>query len=300
MEIQWLREFLQLTKTLNYRQTAEQLHITPSTLSKHIMLIEKELDTQLFIRDTKSVELTDSGRIFRDGASNMLREYEASISQMKRGGSVVGDLRIGGGLRFTKLNEIIHPMIAHFEKKYPDVRLTIVDTQYQDYRETLVRGGFDVVFSIRLPTMDETGLEYRDLFELPLCAWITSANRYADCESVTLEQLSTLDLRILEEEKCKSYANYLKDLFAERGLEAKVGKSMNQAMVFGGDDYGLTPNFNPADHFGFGMRSIPVSDGGSIRFSMVRKRSIGNPITALFCAEFESLFAPESMIEQVR
>ena len=290
MEIQWLREFLLLSRTLNYRKAADQLNITPSTLSKHIILIEKELDTQLFVRDTKSVGLTDSGRIFRDCASNIVREYDSALSQMGPGHSVVGNLRIGGGLRFTKLNEIIHPMIAHFEKKYPNVRITIVDTQYQDYREALMRDAFDVVFSLRLPTMDETGLEYRDLFESPLCAWISGGNRYYECDSVTLEQLSELNLRILEEEKCPAYTNYLRGVFEERGLSAKVGKSMNQAMVLGGDDYGATPNLNPEGHFGFGMRSIPVEDGPSIKFAMVRRRCIGNPIAALFFAEFESLF----------
>ena len=290
MEIQWLREFLLLSRTLNYRQTADQLHISPSTLSKHIILIEKELDAQLFMRDTKSVDLTDSGRIFRDSASNIVREYDSAVSQMGGGHSVVGDLRIGGGLRFTRLNEIIHPMVSHFERKYPNVKLTIIDTQYQDYREAMMRSSLDVVFSLRLPNMDETGLEYRDLFELPLCAWISGGNRYYDSKSVTLEQLSDLHLRILEEEKCPSYASYLKAVFEGRGLQVKKGKSMNQAMVLGGDDYGATPNLNPVEHFGFGMRSIPIEDAPSIMFSMVRRRNIGNPITALFCAEFDSLF----------
>lgn len=290
MDTQWLREFLQLTKTLNYRQAAEQLHISTSTLSKHVALIEKELDAQLFIRDTKSVELTDNGRLFRDCVSNMLREYESFLSQMSKGPSISGELRIGGGLRFTKLNEIIHPMIAHFEKKYPDVKLIIADTQYQDYHDSLARDVFDVVFSLRLPTMSEVGLEYFDLFELPLCAWITDSNRYADCESVTLAQLSDLNMRILEEEKCLGYARFLKELFISRNVPYKMGRSMNQAMVLGGDDYGITPNLNPADHFGFGMKSIPISDGANVTFSMVRKRHISNPITALFCEEFKVLF----------
>lgn len=290
MDTRWIREFLQLTRTLNYRKAAEQLHVTPSTLSKHIVLIEKELDTQLFVRDTKSVQLTDSGRIFRDCASNMVREYDSALRQMSRGVSVSGELRIGGGLRFTKLNEILHPMIAHFEKKYPDVTLRIIDTQYQDYREGLMRNVYDVVFSIRIPTMNEEGLEYHDLFDLPLCAWISGANRYAENESLKLEDLVVLNLRILEDNKCPSYCRWLNDIFEKRGLKPKIGRPMNQAFTLGGDDYGLTPNLNPSDHFGFGMRSVRIEDSENITFSMVRKSHISNPIAALFCAEFESLF----------
>lgn len=70
----------------------------------------------------------------------------------------------------------------------------------------------------------------------------------------------------------------------------KIGKSMNQAMVLSGDDYAITPNFNPYDHFGFGMRSILIEDGENATFSMVRKSHISNPIAVLFCEEFKSLF----------
>lgn len=294
MDVQWIEEFLLLTRTLNYRKAAEQLHMTTSTLSKHVILIEKELDTQLFVRDTKSVRLTDDGKLFRDCASNMMREYNSALSQMNRGPSIAGELRIGGGLRFTKLNEIIHPMIAHFEKKYPEVIIHITDVQYRDYREDLLRNAFDVVFSIRIPTMREEGLEYCDLFELPLCAWITESNRYGKEKSVRLEQLADQNMRILEQEKCPAYTQWLMDVFAKRGLAPKIGKSLNQAMVLSGDDFGITPNFNPYDHFGFGMRSILIEDGENVTFSMVRKSHIGNPIAALFFEEFKLLYGDRS------
>lgn len=290
MDVQWIKEFLCLTRTLNYREAAERMHMTTSTLSKHIINIEKELDTQLFVRDTKSVHLTDNGKLFRDCASHMVREYNSALSQLSHGPSISGELHIGGGLRFTKLNEAIHPMLAHFEKKYPEVSISITDTQYRDYREELIRNTFDVVFSLRLPTMNEEGLEYHDLFELPLCAWITEANRYGENETVTLEQLADQNMRILEKDKCHAYTQWLTDVFTKKGLVPKIGKSMNQAMVLSGDDYAITPNFNPYDHFGFGMRSILIEDGENATFSMVRKSHISNPIAVLFCEEFKSLF----------
>lgn len=286
MEIQWLREYVQLCKTLNYRKAAEQLFITPSTLSKHVILIEKELDAQLLVRDTRSVSLTESGRLFRDSAVNVLRELDMVSSQLSRGSSVQGELRIGGGLRFTKLNEIIYPMVSHFEKKYPDVNLYVEDIQYHDYREDLMKNAFDIVFSLRLPTMNEEGLAYHDLFTLPLCAWVAGGNRYADAEAVTLAQLSEQRLRILEEERCPAYAAYLRDLFAARGLPLRVGKSLNQAMALDGDSFGITPEFVPTSHFGFGMGSIPIADGEDVLFSLVRRSGNPNPIVDLFYEEF--------------
>lgn len=288
MEIEWLREYVQLCKTLNYRKAAEQLFIMPSTLSKHVILLEKELNAQLLVRDKRSVSLTESGRLFRDGAVNILREFDMVSSQLNCGVLIQGTLRIGGALRFTKLNEIIYPLVSHFERKYPDVELIVEDIQYCDYREDMLNNAFDVVFSLRLPTMSEQDFEYHDLFSLPLCAWVTEGNRYADSAFVTLAQLAEQKLRILDESHCTAYMSYIKDLFAKRGLEPRMGKSLTQAMTLDGDSYGLTPSFSPRGYFGFGMKSVPVLDGGEVVFSLVRKRQQSNPIASLFYEEFKN------------
>ena len=58
-----LYEFLTLAQTLNYSKAVETLFISQSVLSKHIKDLEKELDVELFIRNTHSVTLTNAGQI---------------------------------------------------------------------------------------------------------------------------------------------------------------------------------------------------------------------------------------------
>lgn len=290
MEIQWLREYVQLSKTLNYRKAAELLFVTPSTLSKHVIMIEKELGVLLLIRDTKSVELTHAGRMFADSASAIVREYDSVRSQIGGSHTIQGRLHIGGGLRFSKLNEIMNPMICGFEEKYPDIDIFIEDIQYHDYRELLLQNSYDVVFSLHFPNMNNEGLEFYDLFAQPFCVWVSASNCLADRSSIRLEELSGMKLRVLEEERCGQYVSYLRDLFAQRGLRIKMGRSLNQAISFGNEDFGLTPNFDPSEHFGYGIRSVKVEDAGSAMFSIVRKRHISNPIAALFFEEFKEFY----------
>ena len=61
MKTEKLYEFLVLSKTLNYSRAAETLYISQSALSKHILEIEQELNTQLFLRTTHDVKLTEAG-----------------------------------------------------------------------------------------------------------------------------------------------------------------------------------------------------------------------------------------------
>ena len=49
MDIQILREFADLAYTLNFKKTAERMYIGQSTLSKHFMNLEEEVEVQLFV-----------------------------------------------------------------------------------------------------------------------------------------------------------------------------------------------------------------------------------------------------------
>lgn len=57
MEINKLRAFVDLAKTLSFSETAENLYTSQSTISKQIKGLEKELGETLFDRSNKKVIL---------------------------------------------------------------------------------------------------------------------------------------------------------------------------------------------------------------------------------------------------
>lgn len=54
--------FLALAETLNYSRAAQQLYLTRSGLSHQITLLEQELNTKLFTRNLRQVQLTPAGQ----------------------------------------------------------------------------------------------------------------------------------------------------------------------------------------------------------------------------------------------
>ena len=58
-----IRCFLEAAKSLNFTYAASKLYISPSTLSKSILALEKELELQLFIRDRRGIRLTPGGAL---------------------------------------------------------------------------------------------------------------------------------------------------------------------------------------------------------------------------------------------
>lgn len=63
--------FLAVAEHLNFAKAAEQLNVSQPAITKQIRTLEEELHTQLFIRNTRMVRLTENGRIFQSDAQVM-------------------------------------------------------------------------------------------------------------------------------------------------------------------------------------------------------------------------------------
>ena len=64
--------FLTAAETLSFVKAARQLNVTQPAITHQIRSLEEELNTQLFKRTTRSVEITQEGLIFLNDAKNVL------------------------------------------------------------------------------------------------------------------------------------------------------------------------------------------------------------------------------------
>lgn len=294
MEIQWLREFIVLAQALNYRSSAEKLFISQSTLSKHIAAIEHELDTRLFVRDTKSVRLTREGSLFLESARAIVREYDFVSERISNRHIVQGSLHIAGAIRVPLCNAVTEPVVAAFEEKYPNVKTVITDIQWQDYREKLLKGIYDIVITVDLPNTNKEGLESLVIGHAPLCAWVSRACKLAEgVDTISMRDLSKLNLRILDPEISGDYVSYLKELMSSMGIKARKSRPLSQMFSMGPEDYALTPHFDPSGYFGYDLRVVELEEQVDMRFVVLRKRSISNPVAALFFDELRNAVSQE-------
>ncbi|MBA5686268.1 LysR family transcriptional regulator [Rugamonas apoptosis] len=78
-----LQVFVAVATCLNFRQAAEQLHMTQPPLSRAIRQLETRLATQLFERDTQHVALTPAGRQLLPMAQQILAMLDAAELAMR-------------------------------------------------------------------------------------------------------------------------------------------------------------------------------------------------------------------------
>lgn len=125
MEIDHLQTFADAAQTLNFSETAQRLHISQPTVSKHIKELEGELGVELFERISGGkIKLSQQGRALLPWAQQLLREcnrfHELAHSLNDR---ITGTLSIACA---TASGKYLLPLLAaRFRQRFPEVRLRL-------------------------------------------------------------------------------------------------------------------------------------------------------------------------------
>jgi DNA-binding transcriptional LysR family regulator len=83
MELRHLRYFLAVAEELHFARAAERLHIDQSPLSRAIKELEEELGASLFVRTTRSTQLTRAGRLFQEHVPRVFAAMEQARDSVR-------------------------------------------------------------------------------------------------------------------------------------------------------------------------------------------------------------------------
>lgn len=95
MKLNQLRYFQAVCRTGSIRKATELLHISQPSVSASIMELEKEFQVQLFRRQSRSLILTEEGRILLGYADDILMKADEAERTMNLLGSSMKTIRIG-------------------------------------------------------------------------------------------------------------------------------------------------------------------------------------------------------------
>ncbi len=91
-----MAHFLAVAETSHFTRAASRVHLTQSSLSSSIRSLERELGSDLFVRSTRRVELTDAGRALLPAARRAVAAAEDGLDAVAGvRGLVRGHLAIG-------------------------------------------------------------------------------------------------------------------------------------------------------------------------------------------------------------
>ncbi|GAA0432534.1 selenium metabolism-associated LysR family transcriptional regulator [Lentibacillus halophilus] len=122
MNLDHLRVFHVLASNNNFSKTSNVLHMSQSSVSKQIRHLENELNTKLFDRTTKKVQLTSEGKILLESAERIFKEINHARNKLASLWETVhGDLFIGASL--TLGEHILPYILGDYQQQYPNVHL---------------------------------------------------------------------------------------------------------------------------------------------------------------------------------
>jgi DNA-binding transcriptional LysR family regulator len=139
LDVHQLNVFLASAETLNFTHAARQLHMTQPSVSQHIQALERHFDLPLFIRNGRTLELTDAGMALLPlarAAVALSVNIAETIESLK--GNIYGHLIVGCS---TTPGKYILPMLlARFHHTYPRVRVTCKVSSQLDSLRALAEG----------------------------------------------------------------------------------------------------------------------------------------------------------------
>lgn len=120
-----LKTFVTLVEVKNFTKTAELLLMSQPSVSLHIKNLEAELQTKLFIRSPKQLQITPTGEILYDRAKQLLSMYEQTKQDiLEHHSSIRGELTIGAS--FTIGEYILPSLLFELQHNHPELSLHVV------------------------------------------------------------------------------------------------------------------------------------------------------------------------------
>ena len=154
IKLEQYKIFNEAASTLSFSQAAKNLYISQSAVSQTIHALEKELNTQLFIRQSKGVILTKEGMLLHKNITEALSLITSVENELSNHHDLsAGELVIGAGDSICE--NFLVDLLKIFHQRYPDIKINVINGTSLETIEYLKAGKIDIAF-INLPYQEES------------------------------------------------------------------------------------------------------------------------------------------------
>ena len=146
MNIDFYRNYIEIVDKGTLSAAARELHVAQSALSNQLKQFEEEYKTQLLIRSSRQMELTDAGRILYKRAKDIIALVDASYKEIDAciEGSQ-GILRLGVTQAYP--DNYVNNLLVGFQRENPEVKFEIREEDSREVLELLKAGVIEIGFT---------------------------------------------------------------------------------------------------------------------------------------------------------
>lgn len=178
--------FCTVVQEKTFSAAANQLGLSPSTITKAIARLENKLATKLFYRNTRHITLTLEGQAFFEQAKSLLIEADDlftrfSTKQQAIEGLIKIDMPVFLG-RYKLLTEF-----NQLTKHYPKLQFELI---FSDTYNNLVSNGVDI--TIRIGELADSSLIAKKIGEQNWLLCCTPKFYQTHCQNLSYENLTSV------------------------------------------------------------------------------------------------------------
>jgi DNA-binding transcriptional LysR family regulator len=141
--VESMKVFVRVAQLGGFSKASRELRMSPPAVTKHVAALESRLGSRLLDRTTRSVALTEAGRVYLERCLECLQSFddaETSISELAR--KPRGLLRVTAPIEFRA---VLTPVIAKVMNAHPDLA---IDLRVSNRTIDLVEEGIDVAVRV--------------------------------------------------------------------------------------------------------------------------------------------------------
>jgi len=172
MELNSLKLFVEVMQQRNFTDIAKLHNIAPSSVSRSITALEKELGVRLFQRSTRKLQATEAGLAYFNRVKTIIDELDsaqqqaADLTEMPSGTLRITAATVFGGIKIV-------PLLAELTNKYPSLT---IDLNLTDSYIDLIDEHIDI--AVRLGTLQDSNYIAKRLAKMAF--YITASPDYLE------------------------------------------------------------------------------------------------------------------------
>ena len=154
-----LRSLVAVVDRTSFTRAAQVLHLSQSTVSQHIRLLERRVGTELLVREQSGVKLTPRGGEFVDRARWLLAEHDELVGDFTDASAAHGPrgrLQLSIGSTEHAADQVLPQLLAAFRRTFGGHDLSFVLQRSAALIESVRRGDLDLAVILAI-TPDAPG-----------------------------------------------------------------------------------------------------------------------------------------------
>lgn len=157
LDLNLIKTFLCVYECKSILLASKKLYISQPAVTSSIKRLEEFLGGKLFVRTPKGVVPTSAGEEFNKSCYHAVKLIDNGIKKFSTYASLdAGQLNIGSSS--TIIRKVLLPFIAEFNKKYPNIVISITDANSQKLEEYTKTGLVDLSI-INIPLIDSNAFK---------------------------------------------------------------------------------------------------------------------------------------------